>query len=82
MNPGPHNEYTYPYITGVKADSPAARVGLVVGDTILAVDGRDGRNAALFPADSAGTRHVIRVAHGTVRELVYFYAGEGKPPAR
>jgi membrane-associated protease RseP (regulator of RpoE activity) len=79
MNPGPHNEYTYPYVVELEPGSAAARAGLAVGDTILASDGNDVRQSRLFPAASAGKRYVLRVRRdGEERELTYVYPS---PPA-
>ena len=74
------------------APSPAQRAGMVVGDTILAIDGRtwawfDGRNAPVdYLRDNPGTKVVITVRHAdgstddltaTLRDAAAVAAGEG-----
>ncbi|HEX5727255.1 MAG TPA: PDZ domain-containing protein [Longimicrobiaceae bacterium] len=74
MTPGPANAYGYPYVVSVTKGSNAERAGLVVGDTILSVDGRDARQPPLFPSLVAGTRYVLRIRRGQEeRELIYTF---------
>ena len=60
----------YPVITEVLADSPAQGAGLAPGDVILAVNGRDGKSAALFARREPGTRYTVRVRSGDVERDV------------
>jgi S1-C subfamily serine protease len=80
MRPGPHNEYTYPFVSEVIAGSAAARAGLVVGDTIRASDGNDVLNGPIFASPRPGKRYVLRVRrNGEERELVFVLPSP--PPA-
>ena len=83
MRPGPGNSYTYSFVDSVASGSAAERAGLMVGDTIIAVDGRDVRMAPLFPVNVAGTRYVILVRRSTEElELTYIYPGADESPRR
>ena len=83
MRPGPGNSYTYSFIASVVSGSAAEQAGLMVGDTIIAVDGRDVRLAPMFPVKVAGTRYVILVRRGTEElELTYIYPGAEQTPRR
>lgn len=83
MNPGLGNSYNYSYILSVTPGSAADAAGLMVGDTILAVDGRDVREGALFPVKVAGTRYVILVRRGDEEvELVFTYPQIEEVPRR
>jgi S1-C subfamily serine protease len=76
MNPGPRNAYGYPYVTEIAAHSNAERAGLAVGDTIVAINGRDARQPPLFPVQEPGTRYVLRVRRGEEElELRYTFPG-------
>lgn len=75
--------YPYPKITTVVAGSNAARAGLMVGDTLVSVDGRDLRQPVpLFPDRTPGTKYVMRVRRGGEDlELIYTYpATPAAPP--
>jgi membrane-associated protease RseP (regulator of RpoE activity) len=74
--PGPDHSPTFghPYVTVVVPGSNAARAGLVVGDTIVSVNGRDTRQPPLFPVRRAGTEYVLLVRRGgEERELTYVF---------
>jgi len=60
----------HPVVRGVDPGSPAEKVGIAVGDVILAVNGKDGRDPrTLF--GPPGTVFTLRVRRGTVvREFV------------
>lgn len=74
MRPGPGNSYNYPYVRTVISGSAAEAAGLMVGDTIISVDGRDMRYGPFFPVQVAGTRYVMLVRRGTEEiELVYTF---------
>ncbi len=74
MNPGPGNTYTYPIVWSVTPGSAAEAAGLMVGDTIISVDGRDMREDTFFPTKVAGTRYVMLVRRGDEEiELAYTY---------
>jgi S1-C subfamily serine protease len=81
MFPGPGNAYTYPIVTGVTSGSNAERAGLAVGDTLIAVNDHDLREAGpAFPVREAGTRYVIRVRRGgEEKELVYIFPAAPPP---
>lgn len=79
MKPGPNHEYGYVYVARVEPGNAADRAGLIAGDTILTVDGRDTRQPPLFPRRVPGTRYVLRIKRGDEeREVVYIYP---EPPA-
>lgn len=83
MRPGPGNSITHSFVDSVASGSAAERAGLMVGDTIIAVDGRDVRMAPLFPVKVAGTRYVILVRRGTEElELTYIYPEAEQTPRR
>jgi len=86
MNPGPNHEYGYVYVARLEPGNAAHRAGLLVGDTILTVDGRDTRRAEpLFPREVPGTRYVLRIKRGEEeREIVYIYPApvQAAQPAR
>ena len=50
-----------PTIREVFPESPAARAGLQVGDVIVSVNGRDGRNPPLFNGLRPGAEVTLRV---------------------
>ena len=73
----------YPLVVAVVEGSPAQRSGIAVGDVIVRVNGRDGREAALFRDRSPGTRYVVRVRRGDREEEITFVfgpAGDGAAP--
>jgi S1-C subfamily serine protease len=60
----------YPVIGVVVEGSPAHTAGVEKGDAILAVNGRDGREPALFRKREPGERYVLRLRRGgEVREV-------------
>jgi S1-C subfamily serine protease len=67
--------YPYPEITTVVPGSNAARAGLMVGDTLVSVNGHDLRQPALlFPDRAPGTKYVMRIRRGGEDlELIYSY---------
>jgi S1-C subfamily serine protease len=72
--PGPGNVYTHPIVRSVDSGSAAEAAGLMVGDTIVSVDGRDMRYSLLFPVQVPGTRYLILVRRGNEEvELTYTY---------
>lgn len=54
----------YPVIVSVTKDSQAEKLGLRVGDVILSVNGRDGRESKLFPGDEPGISYEVRIRRG------------------
>lgn len=83
MRPGPGNAYTHPYVWLVVPGSAAETAGLMVGDTILSIDGRDIRYGPFFLVEVPGTRYVMLVRRGTEElELTYIFpAAKDTPPA-
>jgi S1-C subfamily serine protease len=84
MYPGPGNAYAHPIVRSVDTGSAAEAAGLMVGDTIISVDGRDMRYEPFFPRQVAGTRYVMLVRRGDEEvELTYTYpqADAGPQPA-
>lgn len=74
MYPGPGNAYTHPVVRSVVSGSAAEAAGLMVGDTIVSVDGRDMRDSPFFPQQVPGTRYVMLVRRGNEEvELTYTY---------
>lgn len=72
--------FGHPYVTVVVPGTNAARAGLVAGDTIVSVNGRDSRQPPLFPVRRAGTEYTLLVRRaGEERELTYVYP---EPPPR
>jgi S1-C subfamily serine protease len=71
----------YPRVSSVRPGSSAARVGLAVGDLLVAVDGRDTQRTGRWFADAVpGRRYTLRVQRGGAeRDLV---VEAGPPPAR
>jgi S1-C subfamily serine protease len=81
MRPGPGNVYTHPYVWLVIPGSAAEAAGLMVGDTILSIDGRDARYGIAFPVQVAGTRYVILVRRGAEElELTYVFPAANDTP--
>jgi S1-C subfamily serine protease len=71
---------SYPIISAVLPDTPAAGAGLVSGDIIVEVNGVDARNAgSLYPI--IGERYAMRIKRGDDdREIVLIPVP--KPPTR
>lgn len=58
------HEYVYPRVKYVLPRGPAARAGLVRGDLLVAVNGKDGREGALFPDYTPGATYRVRIRRG------------------
>src|SRR5262249_52530808 len=71
----PGEPYPYPEIKTVVPGSNAAQAGLMAGDTLVSVDGRDLRRPApLFPDRTPGAKDVMRVRRGGEElELTFTY---------
>lgn len=61
-----------PLVAEVESGSPAAKAGLLVGDVLVSVDGRDARERGLlFPGAVPGKSYTLRVIRGGAeREIV------------
>jgi len=70
----------HPVITKVSPGSPAARAGMVAGDRVIAVDGRDTlEHGMMFAGSAPGRRYTLRVQRGAAQhELVIVAAA---PPS-
>ncbi|MFL5381787.1 MAG: PDZ domain-containing protein [Longimicrobiaceae bacterium] len=70
----------HPVVTGVEPNSSAARAGILPGDVLLAVNGRDARERGLFGQRVYGTRYTLRIRRGTEeRDIAFVF--EPAPPA-
>jgi hypothetical protein len=68
---GQHRLTDYPIVTRVDSGSVSAAAGLKLGDVLLSVNGKDGREAQLFRRKHGETRWIIRVRRGEEeKELV------------
>lgn len=60
----------YPTVSRVDSGSVSAVAGLKVGDVLLSVNGKDGREAQLFRREHGETRWIIRIRReGEEKEL-------------
>jgi S1-C subfamily serine protease len=55
----------FPVVVAVDSGSAPQAAGLVAGDVIVEVNGRDGHEAGLFRVRSPGTKYSILVRRGT-----------------
>jgi len=62
---GPPRSVDYPIVSRVDSGSVAARAGLRIGDVLLSVNGKDGREAQLFRLEKGAERWVMRIRRGT-----------------
>jgi S1-C subfamily serine protease len=69
----------YPVVTAVADSSEAQKAGIRVGDVILQVNGRDGREAALFRNRNPGTQYRLTVRRGTQPLELSFTFGAPAP---
>lgn len=68
-------EQAFPVVIRLVEGSPAAVAGIRIGDRITAVNGRDGREDALFPQRAPGTRYTVRIRRdGEEREIEFTLA--------
>lgn len=78
MNSGPNLTYTHPFVTQVVKGSAAEEAGLMVGDTIIAVDGRDTRQPSVLVDPAPGIRHLFRIRRaGEEIELTFVMPAPG-----
>lgn len=54
----------YPTVVRLASGGSGERAGLMVGDTIRAVNGRDARQIPVFPNRVPGARYVVRIRRG------------------
>lgn len=63
--------FGYPHVVALSPGGSGERAGLMVGDSIISVNGRDGRQVPVFPNRTPGARYVVRVRRGgEEREVV------------
>jgi hypothetical protein len=55
---------SYPSVAGLVKGGSGERAGLMVGDTLRTVNGRDARVAPIFPNRVPGARYVLRIRRG------------------
>jgi len=55
----------YPVVSGLAEGSPAAKVGIRVGDVILSVNGVDGRELGIMHPKTPGETYVLRIRRGS-----------------
>lgn len=65
-----------PTVRLVVAGSNAQRAGLMVGDSIVTVNGHDAREIAVFHDRRPGTRYVLRVRRGGEDRVIAFTVAE------
>jgi hypothetical protein len=79
---GSYHTTHYPAVTGLAKGGSGERAGLMVGDTIRTVNGRDARLAPIFPNRVPGARYVVRVRRGGEdREVVLVLPATPAAPA-
>jgi membrane-associated protease RseP (regulator of RpoE activity) len=72
----------HPVVTGVEPNSSAARAGILPGDVLLAVNGRDARERGLFGQRVYGTRYTLRIRRGTEeRDIAFVFEPAPTAPA-
>lgn len=64
----------YPEVVFVRPCSPAALAGIMVGDTLVAVDGRDAKDVPVFGGSRPGTDHRVVLRRGDDMLEVTFQA--------
>jgi S1-C subfamily serine protease len=72
---------SYPRVRRVIAGSPAEAAGLRVGDQVVNVDGRDGKEPPLFEHARVGTRVVLRIRRGDEEREISFVPRRAAPAA-
>lgn len=84
MQAGTQAGREYPVVSSVEPNSPGSDAGLAVGDTIVAVDGRDTREPGpMFRDLHPGSRYSVRLRRdGVVRDTVLVAAPPKTPSAR
>lgn len=71
----------YPTVVGLLKGGPGERAGLVVGDTLRTVNGRDARQPPVFPNRAPGARYVLRIRRrGEDREIVMVIPNTSSAP--
>jgi C-terminal processing protease CtpA/Prc len=73
----------YPRVAGLVKGGSGERAGLMVGDEIRSVNGRDARQPPLFPNRVPGARYVVRVRRGGEdREVIVVLPSDTTAAAR
>lgn len=63
-----------PVISRVRSGGPADEAGLLVGDVLLSIDGRDTRKGGTFRGATPGHRYVLRVKRGDEEKELFLVA--------
>lgn len=69
-----------PVVTEVRDNSAAARAGVIVGDTLVAIDGRDPRIGRMFADMVPGERYTFTI-HRAGQELSLVIIPDAARPA-
>ncbi|CAN5200654.1 hypothetical protein BH24GEM2_BH24GEM2_10560 [soil metagenome] len=71
----PSRMQNHPVVKNLQTGSNAAKAGIAEGDTILAVNGRDGREGGHFKDRTPGTTYTLRVRRGGAEREISFEVG-------
>jgi S1-C subfamily serine protease len=72
INNGQISFADFPVVSAVDSGSAAQAAGIAVGDVILAVNGKNGREGRLFRERAPGTKYVLSVRRGEeVKEITF-----------
>jgi predicted metalloprotease with PDZ domain len=81
MGFGWHHRTGEPYIIlNVRENSPASRAGLMDGDALIAIDGRDSTEpGAFFPNNAPGRHYRLRIQRGDREMELEIISGPPRP---
>jgi S1-C subfamily serine protease len=77
-----HQPSVFPKVERIAPGGPATRAGLVDGDVLLSVNGRDAREPRLFSNRRPGTRYVLRIRRGSEERETTLVIGPPRAGAR